>query len=495
MTEFGPDTFEKLLRLCAAAAPDPWYAREFERTSGTPKEALEPFLEALRMSGLLRLTDWTREFGQGYAITPNGERILNNPGALQLMKSGQLPSIPREAPAPPTEVDELHRSRASALRDRLTGPARPSVTYLLILANLVIFVAGAIVATQRNLPFNEFAAGTDPPVLEVLHDTGAVNSVDIVREQWWRLISCCFVHIGLLHLAVNMYSLYIIGPLVERMWGHARYLVLYLLTGLVGSCAMVIVSQDPRSIGAGASGAIWGVMVSMAAWVMLNRKFLPQQLASAWLRQMFTVFMINVFISLMPGISAAAHFAGGGAGLLIALLFHYQQQGFAWLQAICLVGLALIPVLGLVSVLISRMLDPRWEDAEKYVVRNDLLVPTVNLEVHAVKAFNAASPLLTQTAVVRSADQVDRAVAALEEARAEAQETVNRLQAAGPFHGLAEKWKSARLESAVAWDRLCELTANCLKEGARCSPDEDRKIEEQLRLAEKLNRGWHRLLD
>ena len=71
-----------------------------------------------------------------------------------------------------------------------------------------------------------------------------------------------FLHVNLLHLLFNMYVLYLIGPQLERLFGHVRYLVLYLVAGLGGSVASFWFS-DPHSVSAGASGAIFGLMAAL----------------------------------------------------------------------------------------------------------------------------------------------------------------------------------------------------------------------------------------
>src|SRR5207237_7116674 len=101
---------------------------------------------------------------------------------------------------------------------------------------------------------------------------GALSGAMIARGDWFRLLTCCFVHFGLLHLAVNMYSLYVLGRIQEGMWGRLRYLALYLIAGVGGSCAMVI--NNPSTYGAGASGSIFGLMSSLATCIFLNRRCL-----------------------------------------------------------------------------------------------------------------------------------------------------------------------------------------------------------------------------
>src|SRR5205823_6228758 len=102
----------------------------------------------------------------------------------------------------------------------------------------------------------------------VFSASGGLRAADILgRHQWWRLLTCCFVHIGFAHLAVNMFALYNVGPILERLWGSARFLMLYLISGVCGSSVMVLANlHELGGGGAGASGALWGVLGSFGAW-------------------------------------------------------------------------------------------------------------------------------------------------------------------------------------------------------------------------------------
>src|SRR5262249_59916060 len=118
------------------------------------------------------------------------------------------------------EVAEKRTSawdRGEAVRKVLLEPGRPVVTLALIALNLLVFIAGAALAAYRKAPLDKYFFGKeDAQVSEVLHDLGAISYVDLLVEaQWWRLLSHAFVHIGLLHLLLNMYFLYSLGPLVE----------------------------------------------------------------------------------------------------------------------------------------------------------------------------------------------------------------------------------------------------------------------------------------
>src|SRR5437899_1638820 len=108
-------------------------------------------------------------------------------------------------------------------------------------------------AARGGEPLDTYLYGK--PSQSVLDRMGAVSAADVYfRHEWWRLLTCCFVHFGLIHLGVNMYSLFVVGPLLERMWGRWHFLLLYVIAGFGGSCAMVM--DNPVATGAGASGAL-----------------------------------------------------------------------------------------------------------------------------------------------------------------------------------------------------------------------------------------------
>ena len=92
--------------------------------------------------------------------------------------------------------------------------------------------------------------------------------VGVAEGEWWRLITAAFLHYGLIHLGMNMLVLWFIGPPLEEYFGHWRYLLVYLVSGLAGSAGALVAS--PNALTVGASGAIWGIMG--AALVLEARK-------------------------------------------------------------------------------------------------------------------------------------------------------------------------------------------------------------------------------
>jgi membrane associated rhomboid family serine protease len=352
MSEQNRDLRQAILTSCKEADPNPWYPSALTRTGGVPRERLDPVLDELRLGGLIRLTDWVPGQGQGYALTREGAEVVLNPRLLDRVAARGVPR--REAPrlqkpaaagGGPTAWD-----RGEAIRDALLNPRRPVVTVTLIFLNLVVFAAGGLMALQEGVPLGKFLWGFADPQTElgkqlwsIQHRTGAVQPEDIyLHGQWWRLLSCCFVHLGFLHLLLNMYSLYVIGPLLESMWGRVRYLLLFLVTGVVGSGALVMME---RGQGAGASGAIWGILASMVAWVVMNRAALPRALASTWLRQLAIVIVLNAaFTFSIAGISKGAHFGGGLAGLAMAVPLNYYAWSRGWRRLLAAAGVAAVPL-------------------------------------------------------------------------------------------------------------------------------------------------------
>ena len=147
---------------------------------------------------------------------------------------------------------------------------------------------------------------------EVLIRMGAKVTPLIAAGEYWRLFTSMFLHIGVMHLAFNGYALLAIGTELERLFGHGRFLAIYLLSGLMGSLASYAFSY---SLAAGASGAIFGLIGALGAFFAIHRERL-----GTWGRNrlMNIVFLIglNLFLGFTrPGIDNLAHIGGLLAGL------------------------------------------------------------------------------------------------------------------------------------------------------------------------------------
>jgi len=140
--------------------------------------------------------------------------------------------------------------------------------------------------------------------------------------EWWRLLSPVLVHASLLHLAFNMYFLYLVGPLVEQLYGSARFLLLYVLTAATASLASYLIGGPGPSVGA--SGALFGLCGVLLVGRVLHRPVLAGQ-QRAMLSQIGGLVVINLVLgfglnAFGGGIDNAAHVGGLLGGLWLGLL-------------------------------------------------------------------------------------------------------------------------------------------------------------------------------
>jgi membrane associated rhomboid family serine protease len=140
-----------------------------------------------------------------------------------------------------------------------------------------------------------------------LVDQGAIYGPAVADGEWYRLVTGGFLHAGLIHLAFNMYLLWILGGALERYAGTARFLAIYFAGLLWGSAGALVLSPDSRTVGA--SGAVFGLM---AAVYLLER----QRGISLLGGSVGMLLLLNLAITfLFPGISIGGHIGGiiGGA--------------------------------------------------------------------------------------------------------------------------------------------------------------------------------------
>jgi len=146
---------------------------------------------------------------------------------------------------------------------------------------------------------------------------GSQWAYGVADGQYYRMFTSMFLHYGLLHLALNMWALWILGRNLEAGLGPVRYLALYLLSGLGGSVAVYLFT-DPRVATAGASGAIFGLFAGL--FIVLRK--LGRDTSSV-----LPVIAANlVFTFLVPGISIAGHLGGLITGALVAVAIAYAPR-------------------------------------------------------------------------------------------------------------------------------------------------------------------------
>ncbi len=186
----------------------------------------------------------------------------------------------------------------------------PYVTYALIALNTIVF---AITAGQSK----SLVENTGHSALYV---DWVLYPPAVADGQYVRLIGSGFLHYGPIHLLLNMFALYVVGRSIEPVLGRVRYLVVYLVSLLGGSAAVMVFARD--SLTAGASCAVYGLFGAITV-ILIRVRQNPNQ--------MLILIGINVFISFsLPGISLAGHLGGLAAGTLAALGILFLPE---WLRA------------------------------------------------------------------------------------------------------------------------------------------------------------------
>lgn len=209
---------------------------------------------------------------------------------------------------PPDAEDELSlppATKAQQFQDFLSmfKPVKGYfVTPILMNLNILIFILMVVLG-----------AGIFSPESADLLTWGANFKPVTLAGEWWRLITCCFVHIGIIHLLFNMYALLYIGVLLEPILGTTRFLIAYLLTGLTAS--MTSLWWHDLTVSAGASGAIFGMYGVFLA--LLTTKFIEENSRKSLLTSIGVFVGYNLMFGLSTGVDNAAHIGGLVGGIVI----------------------------------------------------------------------------------------------------------------------------------------------------------------------------------
>ncbi|KRL86851.1 rhomboid family intramembrane serine protease [Lacticaseibacillus pantheris] len=179
---------------------------------------------------------------------------------------------------------------------------QPFVTYTLLVITIGMFVLETTMGGSTST--------------KVLVTLGArFNPYIVLFDQWWRLVTPIFLHIGIVHLLVNMMSLWWLGRMTETVFGHWRFLTIYLISGIVGNIGGMIF-DGANTVGAGASTSLFGLL---GAFLMLGDNFRHNPAINAAVRQFVIIVVINLVFDLtQPTIDIAGHIAGLIGGFLIA---------------------------------------------------------------------------------------------------------------------------------------------------------------------------------
>lgn len=207
----------------------------------------------------------------------------------------------------------------------------PWVTYSLLFINVVVFI---------SIEFSEYSTQN---VLDLL-DWGANFNPYTFDTEWWRLISSMFLHGGIIHLVVNMYSLHSLGTYLEETFGHRMLMVTYFMSGIIGSLASGYFSLFVVSVGA--SGAIFGIygfhMFQVITNEWNNKSKLLRSIAG------FVIYVaVITWIGTKANFDNAAHLGGLTAGIIISSLdFFFNKNKTYAIYPKIFFGASLLIIIG-----------------------------------------------------------------------------------------------------------------------------------------------------
>jgi rhomboid protease GluP len=263
-----------------------------------------------------------RRFYQSFDIE---DSILDNKISEQEMES-ILPYLKQQIVA-------KHKERKREAQNAFNF-GKPFMTYVLLALNILIF---SYIEWQ----------GDSTSVLTLI-EFGAKYNPGIMDGEWWRIVTSMFLHIGLLHLFMNMLALFYLGTAVERIYGTIRFTGIYFLAGIFGGIASFMLNPH---VAAGASGAIFGLFGALLYFGVRNRKLFFRTMG--W-NLLFVIGLNIAFGVMVPQVDNGAHMGGLVGGFIASIIFSLPKkkslktQSFA--AGVYVVILAIMVSLGLQSV-------------------------------------------------------------------------------------------------------------------------------------------------
>ena len=228
-----------------------------------------------------------------------------------------MSEYPTPLPVDPSENREPSPPPQQAVLKLPLG--KPAVTYGIIVLTVVMYLL--------QLASKSLYGGADFPAA-----LGAKVNQFIDAGEVWRFITPVFFHGSLLHIALNMYALFALGPNLERFYGHLRFLLLYTTGAFTGNVFSYLMSEKSSL---GASTAIFGLILAQGVFVYQNRQYFGSR-AKSMLLNMGMIVIFNLVLGLSPGIDNWGHLGGLLGGLV-----------FAWFAGPVLEVTGLFPALAL----------------------------------------------------------------------------------------------------------------------------------------------------
>ncbi|MCE9525216.1 MAG: rhomboid family intramembrane serine protease [Planctomycetales bacterium] len=281
--------------------------------------------------------------------------------------------------------------------EKLPAPAYVYVTPVLIGINAVVFVLMVVFGVSP----------TSPTTADLLRWGADYGPMTLLDGEWWRLLTSMFIHIGIIHIGMNMWVLYAAGPLVERMVGNVGFLLMYIVAGLCGGLASLC--WNPVIVSAGASGAIFGIYGCLFGLVARGHGSIPTQVL-VQLRSSAGGFLVYnlIFGMMIPNLDMAAHLGGLAGGFLCGLVLSQHFTPAAWSGRLW--RNLMLTIFGACLITGGMFGVASWQSGPVKVQRE--LDQFAEVEKDAFESFNSASKKAQRNEISDSefADQVERDV-------------------------------------------------------------------------------------
>ena len=256
----------------------------------------------------------------------------------------------------------------------------PLVTLVILGINVVVFLLLTFAGGSTNT--------------EVLLDFGASFSPYFRRGEYWRLVMPMFLHIGWLHLIVNSYALFLLGPILERVYGPGRFALLYVAAGMGSSALSMSMS---RNVAAGASGAIFGIAGAMLVAGYLHRDVIPPRWGRALGRGILPFIALNLILGYsVSGIDKWGHLGGLLTGMMLAALIpppaHDPASQFSGPQP--LQAIIALPIMVVALAMASTAHNYAASRAVTRLLREGERFRAAHQDAKALECFRAAAQRL-----------------------------------------------------------------------------------------------------
>jgi membrane associated rhomboid family serine protease len=225
---------------------------------------------------------------------------------------------------------ECAKQRTQVRTARSLTASTPHVTYAIVAANLLVFVAQVITAGSGRVRSG------------AVYEQGALFGPLVDAGEWWRMVSAGFLHSDPIHLLFNMVGVYFLGQLLEPALGAARFAALYAASLLAGSFGALLLSPDAVTVGA--SGAVFGLL-GAAFVIMRQRGVDPMQTFIG------PILILNVIITFaFPNISIGGHLGGLVGGAIAAFLMDRVARGRVGAGVAACVAVGAVAAAGAIAV-------------------------------------------------------------------------------------------------------------------------------------------------